>query len=102
VARRASVGDRTVRRGIAEGALPRAVGPEQEVRAEAEAAGLIGHDQAGTLLSQPDDPRLAISSPIMLTAWGRRAAYATLQGALQSTSVERRERVGPCLESGEP
>jgi ubiquinone/menaquinone biosynthesis C-methylase UbiE len=46
----------------------------EQVRAEAEAAGLIGRDEVDEVLASLDDPRVVVSTPVLFTAWGRRPA----------------------------
>jgi ubiquinone/menaquinone biosynthesis C-methylase UbiE len=46
----------------------------EQVRDEAVACGLITKDEAEQILTILDDPQFAASSPVMMTAWGRRPA----------------------------
>ncbi|MFN8511657.1 MAG: hypothetical protein U0841_03495 [Chloroflexia bacterium] len=44
-----------------------------QIREEAVAAGLIDAAELDRMLALLDDPDFAISTPVMFTAWGRRA-----------------------------
>jgi ubiquinone/menaquinone biosynthesis C-methylase UbiE len=44
----------------------------EQIREEAEGAGLITHEEIAQVLTLLDDPEFAISAPLMFTAWGRR------------------------------
>jgi hypothetical protein len=46
--------------------------PPRPRRCEAAAAGLISNDEVDAVLSHLDNPRVAMSAPVLFTAWGRR------------------------------